>query len=110
MTSVAYNNVGMPLMSVGRSPAEHQWRTQLWYTTDVNDNCGVPVPWYATDEEQEVSGQVREIICGVPRCWYATDVGDICGVPKLGYATDSFPQSCCQMGNTSVAYQYLVRH
>ena len=91
MTSVAYNNFGMPLMSVARPPAAHQWRTNLWYATDVTHICGVPVFVYATDEVQEVSGQVRENICGVPPHGYATDVIHICGVPPHGYATDTFP-------------------
>ena len=96
-------------MSVARPPASHQWHTHLWYATDVVDMSGVQAWWYATDEVGHLSGQVRETISGVPRCWYATDVFDICGVPQHGYATDRFPRSCFQMGNISVAYQYLVR-
>ena len=71
---------------------------------------GVQKPWYATDVGDHLSGQVPETICGVHAPLYATDVFDICGVPKVGYATDIFPQICCHMGNTYVAYKNLVRH
>ena len=110
LTSVAYKCTGMPLMSVSRSPASHQWRTQHWYATDDMHISGVQNPGYATDVGGHLSGQVRGTICGVQSAMYATDVFDICGVPKVGYATDIFPQICCHMGNTSVAYKHLVRH
>ena len=83
MTSVAYNNFGMLLMSVGMTPVAHQWRTHPWYATDAIHICGVPVFVYAMDEVQEVSGQMGKNICGVPLPWYATDVIHICGVPRV---------------------------